>query len=322
MSGALSLKPSYYEALKRLTLELAGINLGSDHAFLIETRLRALARQEGFSSLLHMVEELFSQGQARLALQVVSSLLERDTHFNSDKQGMEHIEKMLMPDLMNRFSGQVIRILSFGCSSGQEAYSVAMQVEKIREKFPHLSCEITGIDYPSPALARAETGKYTHFEVQRGLPIRDLVTHFDRMGEDWVIKPEIRKKIMFKEYHLLSNLTELGHFHLILFQNSLSYYSSVAQIRVVRSLSSITQPNGYLMLGSGEKIPRISYGFEPIPDAVGIFKKQRARAPGDEPEEEISLPETEIQSERLTMLENEIHSRREANPHEPQEFIR
>lgn len=317
MSGALSLKPSYYEALKRLTLELAGINLGPDHTFLIETRLRSLARQEGFTSLLHMVEELFSQGQARLALQVVSSLLERDTHFNADPQGMVHLEKTLMPDLMSRFGGQVIRILSFGCSSGQEAYSVAMHIEQIREKYPHLACEITGIDYPSPALARASSGKYTHFEVQRGLPIRDLVTHFERVGEDWVIKPDLRNKVMFKEYHLLSNLSELGQFHLILFQNSLSYYSSVAQIRVIRSLSSIAHPNGYLMLGSGEKVPKISYGFEPIPDTVGIFRKHAPSTRDDEPEEEISEAETQIQSQRLTMLETEIHHRQTQTVHGP-----
>ena len=48
MRSALSLSPSYYEALKRLTLELAGVNLGSDHAFLVETRLSTLARNEGY----------------------------------------------------------------------------------------------------------------------------------------------------------------------------------------------------------------------------------------------------------------------------------
>ena len=81
MSAVLSLNPNYYEALKRLTLELAGVNLGADHAFLIETRLSGLARSEGFDTLSNMVEELFKSGQSRLAVQVVSSLLERDTHF-------------------------------------------------------------------------------------------------------------------------------------------------------------------------------------------------------------------------------------------------
>ena len=92
MSGVLSLKPSYYEALKRLTLELAGVHLGDDHAFLVETRLGVLARQEGYQNLNKMIDDLFGQGQSRLAIKVVSSLLERDTHFNPDPEGMKIIE--------------------------------------------------------------------------------------------------------------------------------------------------------------------------------------------------------------------------------------
>lgn len=308
MSAALSLKPSYYEALKRLTLELAGVNLGDDHTFLIETRLRTLARQEGFSSLIQMVEELFSQGQARLALQVVSSLLERDTHFNADQFSMRYLDEVIMPDLMTRFSGQALRILSFGCSSGQETYSVAMQMEKTRARLPNLTTEIIGIDYPSPALGRAESGTYTHFEVQRGLPIRDLITYFDRSGEDWTVKPELRSKVIFKEYHLLSNLAELGHFHVIMFQNALPYYSSVAQIRVIRSLASISHPHGYLMLGSSDNLPRISYGFEHVPELPGVFTKRPAQIAQEEPIDEISEAEAEIQAQRMSLLERSLGS--------------
>jgi len=83
--GALSLAPSYYDALRSLTLELAGINLGANHAFLVETRLSRLARDEGYESLDDMINELFNTGGSRLAVQVVSALTERDTHFYKDK---------------------------------------------------------------------------------------------------------------------------------------------------------------------------------------------------------------------------------------------
>jgi len=103
MRGALSLNPTYYEALKRLTLELAGVNLGSDHAFLIETRLATLARQEGYESLDDMVEELFNTGQSRLAVKVVSSLLERDTHFYTDRPSFDKLENIILPALYAKY---------------------------------------------------------------------------------------------------------------------------------------------------------------------------------------------------------------------------
>ncbi len=309
MSNVLSLKPSYYEALRRLTLELAGINLGKDHPFLIETRLRTLARQEGFDSLLHMVEDLFGQGQARLALQVVSSLLERDTHFNPDPAGMTHLEEKVLPPLTDLYGDNPIRILSFGCSSGQETYSIAMQIEKCRDRFPDVKFEIVGVDYPSRALERAKRGQYTHFEVQRGLPIRDLVNNFERRGEDWVIKQSLRDKVSFQEHHLLSNLTSLGHFHVIILRNRMASYASGAQVRVLRGLSNIVPPLGYLILGTDEKLPRITYGFDALAGTTGIFQRRAVPEPIDESE---SSESEELQVERLTMLETELRRRQSA----------
>jgi len=277
MHAALSLDPTYYEALKRLTLELAGVNLGADHAFLIETRLAVLARQEGFDSLGDMIEELFNTGQSRLAVQVVSSLLERDTHFYHDRTSFNYLENVVLPALYPLHKGGKIRIVSFGCSSGQEPYCVAMMLEHCKDKFPDVDFEIIGVDYPSNALDRAKAGRYTHFDVQRGLPIRDLITFFDRQAEDWVIKDTLRKKVTFIETHLLANLDDLGDFHIVLFRNALPHYSSPAQVRVLRGLSTLVKPLGYLVLGANETLNHINYGFDPVARRKGVFRKREEK---------------------------------------------
>lgn len=277
MRGALSLNPTYYEALKRLTLELAGVNLGSDHAFLIETRLSTLARQEGYDSLDDMVEELFNTGQSRLAVQVVSSLLERDTHFYTDKPSLDKLEDVIIPALYSSRKGGTIRIVSFGCSSGQEPYCIAMILDKAKDKFPGVKFEIIGVDYPSSALDRAKSGLYTHFDVQRGLPIRDLVTYFNRQAEDWVIKEHICKAVKFEETHLLSNLDALGEFDIVVFRNALPHYSSPAQVRVLRGLSTLVRPLGYLLLGTDEALNHINYGFDKLARQPNIFRKREEK---------------------------------------------
>lgn len=277
MSSVLSLNPTYYEALKRLTLELAGVNLGSEHAFLIETRLSTLARQEGYESLDGMVEELFNTGESRLAVQVVSSLLERDTHFYTDRPSLDKLEDIIIPALYSARKGSTIRIVSFGCSSGQEPYSIAMALDKAKDKFPNVTFEIIGVDYPSSALDRARVGRYTHFDVQRGLPIRDLVAYFDRQAEDWVIKDHIRKAVKFEETHLLSSLDGLGEFDIVVFRNALPHYSSPAQIRVLRGLSTLVKPLGYLLLGTDEALKHINYGFDTLAQQPNIFRKREEK---------------------------------------------
>jgi len=157
-NGALSMAPSYYEALHRLTLELAGINLGSNHAFLVETRLSRLAREEGFESLDAMISELFKNGAARLAVQVVSALTERDTHFFKDRTAFDKLRNIVLPDLHHKRGGGRIRLLSFGCASGQEPYGIAMTIARMQEALSGLKIDIVGVDYPSQALERARIG--------------------------------------------------------------------------------------------------------------------------------------------------------------------
>jgi len=281
MSAALSLKPSYYEALRRLTLEMAGVSLGNDHHFIVETRLSALSRREGFDSLSDMVEELFSRGQTRLAVNVVSALLERERRFFDDKDSYDVISDHILPRLIAGYGGSPLRFLVFGCGSGQDAYSLAMTIDKLQAQMPDLETEIIAADYPSWALDRASEGRYTHFEVQRGLPIRDLVKYFTRSGEDWVINDELRRRVAVKEFHLLSNTEELGRYHLILFRNALGHYSAPAQVRLLRSLAPITMPQGYLMLGRDDKLSNLNFGYDPVENYQGLLKKH------DDPKVEI-----------------------------------
>ena len=273
MSDVLTLKQSYYDALKRLTLELVGIKLGSNHAFLIETRLASLARKEGYESLSQMIEELFARGETRLAIHVVSALLERAHAFFEDKESFTALSETVLPRLYPLFRGGEFKILSYACSSGQEIYSTAIMLDKLQDKFPELVIKLYGTDYPSLALERAKAGRFTHFEVQRGLPIRDLIKYFDKDGEDWIVKPQIREKITFIEHNLAGSIGDLGTYQLIMFRNHLYQFAPPAKIRHLRMLGKMISPGGVLMLGSKEVLGDMNFGFDSKALAPGCFVK-------------------------------------------------
>jgi len=275
--GALSLAPSYYDALRRLTLELAGINLGANHAFLVETRLSRLAREEGYESLDTMIDELFKTGGSKLAVQVVSALTERDIHFFKDKRAFKRLKEIVLPDLHHKRGGGRIRLLSFGCASGQEPYGMAMTIDRMSGQLEGLKVDIVGVDYPSQALDRARQGKYTHFDVQRGLPIQDLVDYFEPAQADWVIKSHIRERVEFRDIHLLSTLDGLEEFHAVVFCGSLPHYSAPARVRVLRGLSGLVKENGYLILGEGEDLSQMNFGFDRVDNKSGLYKKREVQ---------------------------------------------
>lgn len=303
MSSVLSLSPTYYKALKRLTLELAGIKLGEDHRFLVETRLSALARKEGFEDLTQMIDELFSRGQTRLAIHVVSALLQRANSFFEDRTSFETLGDVLLPQLHPLYRGGKIRILSYGCSSGQEVYSTAILIDKIAHVLPDVEFEIIGVDYPSWAMERAKEGRFTHFEVQRGLPIRHLVDYFDKSGEDWVVKKSIRQNVRFIDHNLLSDIGDLGTFQIVMFRGKLKQYSPPAAVRVLRSLGALVTANGYLMLGTDEVLGKVNYGFGETCIAPGSYKK----LPKPEPVPVITEPETPL-TRSLKDIAQGVHS--------------
>ena len=169
-----------------------------------------------------------------------------------------------------------------------------MALDKAKDKFPDVKFEIIGVDYPSSALDRAKAGRYTHFDVQRGLPIRDLVTYFEREAEDWVVKDHIRKAVKFEETHLLSNLDALGEFDIVVFRNALPHYSSPAQVRVLRGLSTLVKPLGYLLLGSDETLNHINYGFDTLARQPNIFRKREEKV------EVIIDPNIKVPTDRKT----------------------
>ena len=282
MRGALSLSPSYYDALRRLTLELAGVRMGFDHAFLVETRLASLAREEGFASLDAMIAELFGSGQTRLAIRVVSALVERDTHFHRDPASFDVLERVALEDLARVRGGGRVDVLCYGCGSGQDVYSLAMRAEGLRAqgRLGGMGLSVTGIDYPSQALERAQSGRYTHFEVQRGLSTPDLLRWFTPQANgDWTVLPELRRQVEFREMHLLSGLDELATYHAVLFRGAMTHYSAPALVRVLRSLSRLIRPHGYLLLGSTETLGDMHFGLDAVPGAPGLYRKREVIVP-------------------------------------------
>ena len=282
MRGGLSLEPSYYEALRRLTLELAGVRMGSDHAFLVETRLAGLAREEGYATLDAMIDELFGSGQTRLAVRVVSALVERDTHFHRDPDSLALLERVALADLAAVRGGGRVDVLCFGCGSGQDVYSLAMRVAALQQDdaLGGTRVGVTGIDYPSQSLERAQGGRYTHFEVQRGLAASQLVRWFTPADDgDWHVKPELRAMVDFREMHLLSGFDDLPTYHAVMFRGALSRYSAPAQIRVMRGIAKLIRPHGYLLLGTGETLGEMNFGLDRVAGAPNLYRKREVVVP-------------------------------------------
>jgi chemotaxis protein methyltransferase CheR len=164
-----------------------------------------------------------------------------------------------------------LRIWSAACSTGQEAYSLAMILKEQSAKLAGWNIEIVGTDISHEVLARAQSGIYTQFEVQRGLPIQLLVKYFKQDGDKWQLVPEIRNMVRYKEFNLLGEPAALGGFDVIFCRNVLIYFDQKAKTAILERMSKLLPPDGLLYLGGAETVLGVSDRFEPLAGHRGIY---------------------------------------------------
>lgn len=99
---------------------------------------------------------------------------------------------------------------------------------------------------------KAMKGLYTQFEVQRGLPIQQLVAHFKNEGDMWSIDSSLKGMVGYKEFNLLNDLGSLGMFDVVFCRNVLIYFDVETKSRILDGISKRLPPDGLLFLGGAD----------------------------------------------------------------------
>ena len=249
----------------------AGVVLKGDKAFFIETRLGPVARREKAPGVSALVDQVRRNPAPDLVKALVEATLMQETGFFRDRAVFRTLKQSVMPQLSSRREGRGLRILSAGCATGQETYSVAMLAADL---FPASAVEIIGVDFAPRSLEKAKAGLYTHFEVQRGLPIRRLLAHFEPVDDNWRVASSLRQAVKWGEFNLLGDMRPLGVFDLILCRNVLHSLTPEAASRLLDMLDNALAPDGVLVIGAREEAilsPAFSAG-----DADGVWMRNPA----------------------------------------------
>ncbi|MGE3301813.1 MAG: protein-glutamate O-methyltransferase CheR [Hyphomonadaceae bacterium] len=253
-----------------------GCRLTLDDADLIETRIAPIARREGFLSIQDLITTVRARRDERLIAAICEQLLSTDTHFFRDRAAFAYFSRTLFPALAARRSeNERVRIWSAGCAGGQEPYSIAIAVEERRLAGLEGDCEVIANDISTRVIEKARTGAYTQFEVQRGLPIRMLVRHFEKTGDSWLVNDRIRAKVRLHSFNLLADPVSFGQFDVIFCRNVLCAFGEEERAATLARLLGALSPQGALILGDGESLE--IDGFAPIAAAPSIFLRADAR---------------------------------------------
>lgn len=260
--------------VSRESLKRSGLVLSVDKGYLLESRLAPLARAEGYPSIEALIASARRDNNDRLLWAITEALATHETFFFRDNTPFNLFKDEILP-VLSRLRGNVgrLRIWCGACSSGQEPYSLAMILEEERARLNGLKVEIVATDMAPRILEKAKAGVYSQFEVQRGLPIKRLIAHFEQNGDQWRIKPNIRQMVTFKKQNLLENFGALGQFDVIFCRNVLIYFDTETKKQVLTKLARQTASDGYLIMGAAETVVGLSKQYTPVENRRGLYSR-------------------------------------------------
>jgi chemotaxis protein methyltransferase CheR len=260
-----------YEYLRKFLRQRSGLVLAADKEYLAESRLLPVARKAGLANVSELVQRLWTANAESLAAQVIEAMTTNETFFFRDKVPFEQFRDAIVPRLLATRTGRRrLRIWCAAASSGQEPYSLAMSLKEMAERLAGWRIEIVATDISNEVLEKARSGIYSHFEVQRGLPIALMLKYFTQIGDNWQIALAIRAMVDFRPLNLLADFTHLGTFDVVFCRNVLLYFDQETKSRVLERVARSMERDGYLVLGAAETVVGLTHHFRPLPEHRGL----------------------------------------------------
>lgn len=252
-----------YEYLRQLVLTQSANMIDPSRNALFEMRLTPIARGAGAANLEGLVNLLRVDRPTELHRAVAEAMTINETSFFRDGRPFEALRTNVLPKLIAQNEEvRRLRIWSAACSTGQEAYSLAMMLV---ENFPELAkwdVKIVGSDISRNVVEYAKKARYRRLEVNRGLRARLLVKYFERDGDEWEVCAKVRSLCEFQVMNLCAPMPKLPMFDLVMLRNVLLYFPQGDRSCVFSDVHKRMNSQGYLLLGSAEQAEDSTNLFE------------------------------------------------------------
>lgn len=250
--------------LLRFVRESSGVELTLEKAYLAEYRLRPIATAENMGDLQQLCRRLADPKEAPLRQKVLDAMTTHETLFFRDPLVFARIKKIMQSWAAEKSgAARRLRIWSAACSTGQEAYSIAMLLRETIPDCASWDIRILGTDIAAEPLIAAEDGLYAQLHVNRGLPTNFLMKYFTQEPKGWRVAADLKRLVEFRKGSLLEPPPRGGPFDLVLCRNVMIYFNEATSRQVLGRLREALYAGGYLILGGSENLLSRDAGFSP-----------------------------------------------------------
>lgn len=246
-----------FERFRQFIWHLCGICIAENKLTLLTNRLKRRLRATGIKTYQAYFDFLKSRdGASELAGFLDAITTNETSFFRTEKHfqwlGTEFITEML-PRIRKREHEGIVRVWSAACSTGEEAYTIAICLEEARRRNPVWQFGILGTDISQQVIERAKRGVYNPSAIQE-IPDALRKRYFESASsEACQIKSSILDRVRFLTHNLLDPPPE-GRFDVVFLRNVLIYFNRESKQKVIEQIVKSIRPGGYLVIGPSEGI--------------------------------------------------------------------
>ncbi len=318
----MGLSGSEVKLFREYIYDSAGLQLNKDDriAKAVATRIT----EQGFVNPYNYFKYLKYHPQGSVELRNLLTLVTiNESCFFRNEHQYKALREMVLPDLLCKKLQSSPRpslsVWSAGCSSGEEPYSIAVEILEKVNFSRQFDIEILGTDVDKGVLKDAKKASYNLWRLRNVSRIR-LEKYFDREGKKYTLKPSVRQLCSFDYNNLMDEhypQSFFGKWDIIFCRNVFIYFNRETIKKVLKRFAEIINEGGYLFLGHSESLYRITGEFQPVQYGNAFIYKKTAEGeevlpvpepvetvPGKESQEvRVISPDEEARDEPLVELE-------------------
>ena len=244
--------------------KVSGIKLVPAKRQLVIGRLQKLASERGMQNLDDYVEQVIRGGDQAELVRVVDRLTTNETYFFREPAHFEFLAELLA----RRKPGSEFRVWSAASSSGEEAYSIAML---LADKLGPSGWKIVGTDLST---AMVEAGRRALYPLERARNTsQQYLKRYCLKGSGpydghLLVSKALRANVHFEQANLMQPLPDIGRFDVVFLRNVLIYFEPEAKLDIVRRVTPLIKPGGYLFTGHSESLSSLPTGLANVRPAI------------------------------------------------------
>lgn len=273
-SEFISISDNLFLRLGKLITEKYGLKMTSEKKILFQARLQKRLNELKLTSFDDYAELLMNQATASDELQVIANYISTNkTEFFRESEHFEFLTNQVLHTLTGKKSDHLLTVWSAGCSSGQEAWSIAITIEEYkRQNNAGIGYSILATDISERMLRIARNAVYPIGQVKDiSMDIKRLYFLKSKNHEDAKVRlvKDLRDKVRVAYLNLNESLDEItSDFDIIFLRNTLIYFEPDTQRRILSNVVAHLKPNGFLFIGHSESLINLDLPIAPVSPSV------------------------------------------------------